>query len=243
MWDKPQSLRDLANYLLGLSALLMLLGAVYHVVHLPMFALRAVRLVSAPQRVDVQALNKVVHEQLRGTFFTVDLEQVRLAFETVPWVRKVSVRRASLWQLEVTLEEHEAVAHWNQNELVNSYGEVFLASSEQEMPSYIGPMDSAPQVMGMYAAWSRQLAPLKQGITQISLSPRFAWQVRLNNGMVLELGREQMQERLARFVAVYSYSLASLPHSVNHVDLRYRNGFAAYLPEGLSVSKTAEHKS
>ena len=167
---------------------------------------------------------------------------MRVAFETVAWVRKVSVRRQFPWQLEVTLEEHEAVAHWNDSELVNSYGEVFSAHSEQPMPSYTGPMDSAPQVMEMYAAWSRQLAALKQHIAQISLSPRLAWQVRLDNGMVLELGRAQMQERLARFVAVYPYSLARLPHNVNHVDLRYRNGFAAYLPEGLSVNKK-EHKS
>lgn len=237
MWDKPQSLRALANYLFGLSALLMLLGVLYHVVHLPMFPLRAVHLSSTPQRADVVALNKVVHEQLRGNFFTVDLEQVRLAFETVPWVRKVSVRRQFPWQLEVTLEEHEAVAHWNGSELVNSYGEVFTAQSEQSLPSYNGPLDSAPQVMEMYARWSRQLAPLKQSITQIGLSPRFAWQLRLSNGMVLELGRAQMDERLARFVAVYPYSLARLPRNVNHVDLRYRNGFAAYLPEGLAMDK------
>ena len=47
----------------------------------------------------------------------------------------------------------------------------------------------------------------RQQIAQISLSPRFAWQVKLDNGMVLELGREEMQQRLARFVAVYPYSL------------------------------------
>ena len=50
--------------------------------------------------------------------------------------------------------------------------------------------------------------------------------------MVLELGREQMQERLSRFVKVYPYSLGALARSANHVDLRYRNGFAAYLPGG-----------
>jgi cell division protein FtsQ len=71
---------------------------------------------------------------------------------------------------------------------------------------------------------------------QISLSPRHAWQLRLNNGMVLELGHEQSQQRLGRFVAVYPYSLASMQHTVNYVDLRYQNGFAAYLP-GYTAEK------
>jgi cell division septal protein FtsQ len=53
--------------------------------------------------------------------------------------------------------------------------------------------------------------------------------------MVLELGREHAQERLARFVEVYPYSLAPLRQAgsgraASHVDLRYQNGFAVYLP-------------
>ena len=86
----------------------------------------------------------------------------------------------------------------------------------------------------MYKIFGDQLAPLNQKVVQISLSPRRAWQLRLNNGMVLELGREQAQERLARFVAIYPTSLASLGRTINYVDLRYKNGFAANLPGGVS---------
>jgi cell division protein FtsQ len=46
---------------------------------------------------------------------------------------------------------------------------------------------------------------------------------------VLELGREDLQQRLARFVDAYPYSLAAVQgkvKKVKYVDLRYRNGFA-----------------
>jgi cell division protein FtsQ len=92
----------------------------------------------------------------------------------------------------------------------------------------------------MYKAFGDQLEPLQQKVVQISLSPRRAWQLRLNTGMVLELGREQAQERLARFVAVYPYSLASVQRTVNYVDLRYRNGFAVYLPGGVASSQARQ---
>ena len=86
-----------------------------------------------------------------------------------------------------------------------------------------------------------ECCPLKQQVVQISLSPRRAWQMRLDSGMVLELGREQAQERLARFVSVYPYSLASVQHTVDYVDLRYSNGFAAYLP-GASKRQRARQR-
>jgi cell division protein FtsQ len=43
---------------------------------------------------------------------------------------------------------------------------------------------------------------------------------------VLELGSEEMQQRLARFVSVYPYSIATLQTKVKYVDLRYHDGFA-----------------
>lgn len=235
MWDNAPLLRTIANLLFGISLLLMLYGAVRYVLRLPVFPLNTVELKTAPVQVSEELIARVVHEQIRGNFFTVDLKRARLAFEQLPWVRKVSVRRKFPWGLEVEVEEQVALARWNGTALVNTHGEVFSAKTEQELPAFIGQANTSAQLTGMYGELSDGLRPLHQQIVQISLSPRFAWQVRLDNGMVLELGREQMQQRLARFVEVYPYSLAKLSHTVTHVDLRYRNGFAAYLPRGMEM--------
>lgn len=236
MWDNAQALRQLANALFGISFALVLYGALHYTLHLPVFSLRALQLSAAPQRVDAAQIEAVVRSEVRGNFFTVDLESMRHAFEKLPWVRKVSVRRHFPWRLEVGMEEHVALAHWNGAELVNTYGEVFAATTNQVLPKFIGQPDSASDVTQTYKAFSTQLAPLHQEIAQISLSPRHAWQLRLNNGMLLELGREQPQQRLERFVAVYPHSMAFLRHTASYVDLRYRDGFAAYLP-GYTVEK------
>ncbi|MES1981448.1 MAG: cell division protein FtsQ/DivIB [Pseudomonadota bacterium] len=231
MWDNAQALRQLSNTLLGISLLLIFYGVLHYTVHLPLFALRAVQLSTAPQHVNTAQIEAVIRNELRGNFFTVDLDATRQAFEKLPWVRKVSVRRSYPWQLEVTLEEHAALARWNGSELVNTLGEVFAAETDQVLPSFFGQPDTAAEITQQYHAFSKQLAPLQQqALVQISLSPRRAWQLRLSNGMVLELGREQAQQRLARFVEVYPYSLAPLAHKVNYVDLRYRNGFAVNWP-------------
>ena len=251
MWDNAPLLRGIANMLFGLSLVLVLYGAVRYVLRLPVFPLRAVELTAPPVRVSTELMEQVVREQVSGNFFTVDLESTRQAFEKLPWVRKVSVRRKFPWTLEVEVEEQVALASWNGKELVNTHGEVFAgecegvkpkASSthlppscggiEKVMPVFIGQQDTSAQVTEMFEKFNTALQPLQHQVVQISLSPRYAWQVKLDNGMVLELGREQMEQRLARFVAVYPYSVAVLTKTTNHVDLRYRNGFAAYLPVG-----------
>lgn len=230
MWDKPQQLQLISNTLFGISFVLLLYGALHYTIHLPVFALRAVQLSVAPQQVDVAQIEAVVRHELRGNFFTVDLQDTQRAFEKLPWVRKAVVQRQFPWQLEVSLEEQVALAHWNNTGLVNTFGEVFQGESKQVLPDFIGQADSAAEVAQMYVVFTGQLAPIRQQISQVSLSPRRAWQLRLNNGMLLKLGSAQAQQRLSRFVAVYSYSLGSMDQIASYVDLRYRDGFAVYMP-------------
>jgi cell division protein FtsQ len=230
MWDNPSLLRGSANALFVLSLVLVLYGAARYVLHLPAFPVNAVELVAAPERVSVVQLQQVVREKVSGNFFTVDLDLTRQAFEKLPWVRKVSVRRKFPWTLQIDVEEHVALARWNGSALVNTHGEVFSATTPEILPNFIAQQDTSKQVTQVYSELNDVLHPIQQKILQISLSPRFAWQVKLENGMVLELGHEELQLRLARFVKVYTYSLANSAQAVRRVDLRYRNGFTAYMP-------------
>lgn len=227
MWDNAPLLRNIANALIAFSVLAVLYGAIHYTVHLPgLFPLHSVRLDAAPQRVMPEDVLKVVRSEVDGNFFTVDIERVRQSLEQLPWVRSVSVRREFPDRLSVSLEEHRVLARWNGDALVNTHGEVFSAYSEETLPVFIGQDGDSFEIRQRYDEFGKQLAPLNLKVTQVALTPRHAWQLHLSNGMVLELGREEMEQRLARFVAVYPYSLAAMEGSVRYVDLRYRNGFA-----------------
>jgi cell division protein FtsQ len=227
MWDNALLLRNIANALIAISVCAMLYGAVFYATHLPgLFPLRIVRLVEVPQRADAKQVLQVVHNEVQGNFFTVDIEHLRQSLEKLPWVRNVSIRREFPHSLLVQLEEQQALARWNNTALVNRQGEVFAARSEQVLPGFTGQDGTAADVARQYALFSQQLAALDLQVTQLALSPRHAWQLRLSNGMVLELGREDMQQRLGTFVEVFPHSLATMQSKVKYVDLRYRNGFA-----------------
>ena len=227
MWNNALLIRNTANALIIFSVLAMLYGAAWYVMHLPgLLPLQSVRLSAPPQRVSAAELLRVMRSEVRGNLFTVNIERLRQSFEKLPWVRSVSIRREFPDRLTVQLEEHRALARWNGTALVNTHGEVFVASSEEPLPEFVGQDGDSFEVAQRYGEFRQQLAGLNLQVAQLALTPRHAWRVILNNGMTLELGREEIQQRLARFVAVYPYSLAERAESVRYVDLRYRNGFA-----------------
>ena len=252
MWDNAPLLRSITRALVSFSVLAMLCGAVYYTVRLPdLLPIRSVRLSAVPQRVAADDVLALVRREVQGNFFTVDIAGLRKSLEKLPWVRNVSIRREFPNSLAVEFEEHQPLAHWNDGALVNRQGEVFVAETAQQLPSFIGIEGSSAEVAQEYEKFSRQLAVLKLSITRLVLSPRHAWQMQLSNEMVVQLGREDMQQRLARFVAVYPYSLDTMRYEattghevrtgaqvgahdlkIRFVDMRYRNGFVVRAGQG-----------
>ncbi len=172
---------------------------------------------------------------MQGNFFTVDLDGVKQTFEKLPWVRKAEVRRRWPAALELRLEEHEAVAYWMVSEsgaarLVNRQGEVFVAASNADMPQFDGPQGSAGWLLARHAEFSSMLQPLGVRLVGLALSAREAWQLQLDNGMTIVLGREQdkspLMERLRRFIAVWPRVHEQIDIDIKTADLRYASGFA-----------------
>ena len=236
MWDDPRQMNALAATL-GLLALVGLLAtAVAFVVRLPAFAFQDVVVATPLTRANGAHLEAVIREELAGNFFTMDLARARATLAQVPWIRDVALRRQWPHRLEVTVDEHEPLARWNDASLVNTRGEVFTAQSRAELPQFNGPEGRAAEVAARYRTWFDTLQPVALTVTQVRLSPRGAWQLKTigpAGPLTLELGRDEPDARLARFVAVHGRTLGALARAgtrIEAVDLRYRNGFAARIP-------------
>ena len=231
MWDRPEVLNAVANALFAAAFLLAFYAAVTVALSLPLFPLREVRIVSEPQFVQPGQIESVVQRELRGNFFTLDLALARAAFERLSWVRKADVRRRWPDRLEVTLEEHQPLARWGAAGLVNTQGEVFEAAYPGSLPLFNGPSGAAKEMAIQYVYFRQSLESIGRMPVQVNVSPRRAWSVRLDNGTSLELGRNDIEGRLARFVQNYPQAADVLGRRMQHVDLRYANGFAVRVPE------------
>ena len=87
-----------------------------------------------------------------------------------------------------------------------------------------------PARLKRYGDFVGNFKALDQKPVQVTLSPRLAWQLKLDNGMLVEMGREQQKSpvstRLQRFIEVYPELVAKRATRPSVVDLRYPNGFA-----------------
>jgi cell division protein FtsQ len=246
MWDKPTLLNWIASLLFALSVVVMLYAALFAVVHLPIFPLREVKVDGELSHVNREQVKLIVAKHLKGNFFTLDLVKARNAFEKLPWARNVSLRRRWPDTLEVVIEEHQALARWGTIALVNTHGELFHAASGSDLPVFYGPGDGVIEVASQYGEFSKILKTANLEIANLALTPRRAWEITTSDGMVVELGRIEMQPRLEKFVSVYSRTIASLNMKVTYADLRYPNGFAVRKPVLVKAevqAKAIEDKS
>jgi cell division protein FtsQ len=187
--------------------------------------------VGAPGYVTLEQVETITRRDFRGTFFTLDIVRLRASFEKLPWVRRADVRRQWPDRVDVVIEEHKPLARWGNEALVNTHGEVFEAAYDATLPVFAGPAGTAGEIALQYDAFRREFAAIGREPVQVRLSPRRAWQVRLDNGMTLEVGREQVPARIARFLAAYPQTITPLGRRIDYVDLRYANGFAVRVPE------------
>ena len=236
MWDNPRLLNAAASLLTGLALAMLLAAGVHLLLRSPWFQLREVTVLGAPVHTGREQIQRALQPAVGGAnFLAIDIDSVRGALERLPWVRRVELRRVWPDRLEVSLEEHVVFARWGAAALVNTHGEVFAARSDEALPMLAGPPGAEGEVVRRYRKFAELLAPLADAPQRVTLTSRYAWQLRLASGLHLELGRdnpaESAERRLARFVAAYPQTLGRLQRTHEYVDLRYANGFALRIPE------------
>lgn len=221
----------------------------------PLFAFRSIRLEGEVTRNSAATIRANAAPRLVGNYFTLDLQSARRAFEGVPWVRRVVVHRVFPDRLVVQMEEHHPVALWKGDEgndrLVNSHGEVFEANlgdvDEDNLPEFDGSDDaSAPAVLAMYHRLLPVFKPLDLAPTRVALSRRGSWQVELDNGAEVELGRgsdDEVLARVGRFVRTVTQATERQRRNWNHADLRHADGYALRLKGPLVTAAANEPNS
>ncbi|HET8596628.1 MAG TPA: cell division protein FtsQ/DivIB [Castellaniella sp.] len=251
----------IANLLALLAVVAMVAGALAWTVRRPYFSIQQIALApmagAALQYVSPTSLQTALAGQVRGNFFLLDLDQVRRRIEAVPWVRHAAIRRVWPSTLLVRIEEQQPLALWNENQMINTWGEAFTANpgelpDDLHLPQLNGPTNSERLVVQRYAEIARWFAPLGLSVREATLTPRYAWEVSLSDGVRLTLGRDPAADvadphgrsgalpfaaRIERFVQAWPALSRRLgDRMIASADLRYPNGFAITLAPETSAS-------
>lgn len=223
MWDNPAAL-TLISRLILLATVLFTVSMLVRQATESWLPFRQVEIRGALQAQTRQAAPQIVG-RLQGGFFSLDLEGARLAFEALPWVREASVRRIWPGRLIVTLEEHVPAAAWNDLAVLNVQGEVFPVRPWPGLPRVHAPEGMEREVATRYGEFARLLGRGGWRLSAIQVDVRNAWQLQLDGGLTVDLGRERQVERVGRFVTFFPLAAAQVGMG-RRVDMRYPNGFA-----------------
>ncbi|MCW8956570.1 MAG: cell division protein FtsQ/DivIB [Gammaproteobacteria bacterium] len=181
--------------------------------------------------------NYLSHEQLKrraapyvsGGFFTVNLQQLRSQLITLPWVEDVSIRRQWPDSLQLRVIEKQPVAYWRDDQLLSSRAVLFKPETLDKpisIPTISGPEGQHEDMLrelGRLQAW---LADSGLRIKNLEQDERRSWNVTMESGLELRLGRKMMHERVQRFAEAYQKQLLKQAKQIHRVDMRYTNGFA-----------------
>lgn len=237
-WRDPLTLGRISAGLAACALVCLVSAAAAWAMDRPVFDLRAVVVEPIDERplryVSASQLEQALKPAVRGSFFSTELEAVRERVQTVPWVRNASVRRIWPDRLEIRIEEHRPLALWHDGRLVNTYRELFSANLDEAeedgpLPQLSGPPGTEAEVVERFLGASRLIEPLGRFPVSVSMSARRAWQMQLDDGTVLLLGRERsrsIDSRIARWVDAYPTTTERLGHRAGVIDMRYQNGFA-----------------
>ncbi|GAA6170484.1 cell division protein FtsQ [Colwellia sp. KU-HH00111] len=195
-----------------------------------------------------------------GNFFQVSVNEVQQLVSALPWVYSVAVRKQWPNEVKIYVVDQSPIALWNGDFILNQFGKAFQADRKKlthALPEFFGPEGSELLALENFTNLNGLLEYRNLMIDELVLSERFSWQLTLNNGVMLNLGREERVKRVQRFMDVYPLIKSHLEQqekqqnndkkqikqAVDYIDLRYDTGLAVGWKQATNMSVSMDLKN
>ncbi|GAB6067077.1 hypothetical protein JCM13664_03950 [Methylothermus subterraneus] len=202
---------------------------------------RYVRLEGQFRHLDPADLEQALKPLLADGYLGWNLAPLVKAAKQFPWVDDVRMERVFPDVLVVQVEEQVAYARWGERDLLNAKGERFTPAPDQlaefaALPLLCGPEGHEGQLFSAYRKMSEALLPLQLKIRTLEVNARRSWQLTLDSGMVIVLGRIQPEEVFFRVVEFLARLTPAQRQRIERLDARYEHGFAVRWRKSAVVS-------
>jgi cell division protein FtsQ len=228
-WQWPAFFNQWRSYARRAALLLMILAPLSVLTWALDRPVRVVSMDGSFQRVSPGQIEEAVRPFAREGFMSANLDDIQRAVEALPWVDHARIARHWPGSLHVAVVEQTAAARWGDSGLLNTRGELFVREATHvpaELPRLSGPDGTELQVAQRYLAVQGRMLEAGLRIAALRLDERGAWEMDLDNGVIVRLGRRDVDERIDRFIRTASQVIAHRFNDINYVDMRYSNGFA-----------------
>ncbi len=183
---------------------------------------------------------ELIEREIDGDFLQLNLERLKNVLQDDPWVEHVYLSRRWPDTLVVKISEQKPIARWDANGFLNQRGEIIRVKDTDKLlglPWLQGNENNAREIMQQYQDLATLLRSRGLEIVALKCDNKKSWRLTLKNDVEIAIGREQVMEKLRRFVTVYDKFLNSVWGDVKAIDARYPNGVAVRWVEDSEMAK------
>ncbi len=180
------------------------------------------------QLISKQRATQLIGDEIDGDFLQLDLMRLREALLSDPWVEKVTLNRRWPDTLVVKIIEQKPIARWGDG-FLNQRGEIVRvddAGPLSGLPWLQGNEADAIEILQQYQDLSQILRSRGLDVLALKCDNKKSWRLTVKNHVEIAIGRDQVMEKIRRFVTVYDAHLSSVWSDVKAIDVRYTNGIA-----------------
>ncbi len=190
--------------------------------------IRSIEISGPFQRVTALQIEEAISDELEDGFVSADLGRIQQNIVGLPWIDKAVVARRWPSRLRISVTEQVPAAIWGERGLLNVRGELFVADARHipaELPRLSGPEHRSDEVARRYLQVRDRLIPVGLDLRRVDLDPRGAWEMTLQNGVTVRLGRRDVDARTELFLDIVADIITGRAADIDYVDMRYSNGF------------------
>ena len=229
----------------GLGLLLCIFAVAAYFVTDPLTKLLERPLKSVAVEGEFQYLSKdrameLIAAEIDGDFLQLDLNHLKAVLQQDSWVEHVYLSRRWPDTLVVKISEQQPIARWDANGFLNQRGEIIRVKETDKLlglPWLQGNEINAREIMQQYQDMAKLLRSRGLEIIALKCDNKKSWRLTLKNDVEIAIGRDQVMEKLRRFVTVYDKFLNSVWGDVKAIDVRYTNGVSVRWAEDSEMAK------
>jgi len=221
-----------------LLPLVAIIGGCYWIQNPENLTIKSVEVTGDLKVLDKEQLQPLIESYAKTNLYLLDDEGLEEKIENNPWVHSASLTHVWPNKLLVKIYEQKPVAFWGEKAMLAENGTIIKAVNEKQknqLPLLYSPEDKGRNMASGFLKIRKMMKGFPVKLIEFKEDSRGSWQIKLENGMVLKIGRKQQEKRLKRFMVAYKQSLNTVVDKINMVDLRYTNGFAVKWKKGLSA--------
>lgn len=193
-----------------------------------LFPINHLKIEASYKNITRSEIQNIISPYMQKSFLTFSVRNVEDDFKNNSWVESISIEKKWPDSINIKIIERIPVAIYN-NMILSEKADLFKAKDMKKLsylPHFIGPKNQQKDILQIYEKLSKLLVSKGLFITSMWLRDNQACEIILQNGVKLRLGKQNIEERLLRFIQVYPKLFAKRFDQISAIDLRYASGIA-----------------